>query len=221
MEGELFEIPTIGAHYLMSMALDHRQPARSFGLVAAEYQRGRPSYPREAIEWLLGSEPLEVLDVGAGTGKLTAAVLDAGHRVIAVEPLAQMRAILSATLPEALTLSGSAERLPLAEERVDAVVVGAAFHWFDQQAALGEIARVLRPPGVLGLLGNAFDTSTTWVAHLRELLGPPAIERKGHWPSAEELSARFAEVQERKFPHEQIVDPPPCATSPARAAASR
>jgi SAM-dependent methyltransferase len=208
VEGELFEIPTIGAHYLMSKALDHRQPARSFGLVAAEYQRGRPGYPREAIEWLLGSKPLEVLDVGAGTGKLTAAVLDAGHRAIAVEPLAEMRAILNATLPEALTLSGSAEQLPLAEESVDAVVVGAAFHWFDQQAALGEIARVLRPPGTLGLLGNAFDTSITWVAHLRELLGPPAIERKGHWPSAKELGARFTDVQERKFRHEQIVDPP-------------
>ncbi len=206
VEGELFDIPTIGAHYLMSKTLDGSQRARSFGLVAAEYQRGRPGYPREAIDWLLGTEPLDVLDVGAGTGKLTAAVIDAGHRVTAVEPLDEMRAILETTLAPANALAGSAEELPLEDGSVDAVVVGAAFHWFDQQAALREIARVLRPAGVLGLLGNGFDTSVAWVAHVRELLGPPALERPGHWPTVEELSTRFVEVEDRKFPHRQTVD---------------
>jgi SAM-dependent methyltransferase/GNAT superfamily N-acetyltransferase len=213
VEGELFEIPEIGEHYLMSKPLesakdlhDRGERARSFGRVAEEYQRGRPGYPPEAIEWLLGSEPLEVLDLGAGTGKLTASLLEGGHRVIAVEPLDEMRSILTATLPSAEALAGTAEQLPLGEASVDAVVVGAAFHWFDQQAAQREIARVLRPPGVLGLLGNSFDTTTPWVARLRELLGPPAIERPGHWPGVEELQERFTEVEDREFPHEQHID---------------
>ncbi len=182
------------------------QRARSFGRVAAAYERGRPGYPPEAIEWLLGDRPLEVLDLGAGTGKLTRALLDAGHRVTAVEPLDEMRAILSSELPAARALAGSAEDLPLADASVDAVAVGSAFHWFDERAALAEIARVLRPRGVLGLLGNKFDVSSQWVAHVREILGPPAIERPGHWPSLMDLSERFAEIEDREFPHEQRID---------------
>jgi SAM-dependent methyltransferase len=181
--------------------------AGAFAQVAGEYERGRPGYPREAIAWLLGARPLDVLDIGAGTGKLTAALLDAGHRVIAVEPLAQMRAILADTLPDAHALAGSAERLPLADDSVDAVAVGAAFHWFDRRAALAEIRRVLRAPGVLGLLGNAFDTSAPWVVRVREILGPPALERPGHWPSGEELGREFEDVEDRRFPHEQLLDP--------------
>src|SRR5271168_1033882 len=98
--------------------------ASSFARVAREYERGRPGYPREAIAWLLGAEPLDVLDLGAGTGKLTRALLAAGHRVTAVEPLPEMRAILAERLPDALTLAGSAEALPLEDGCVDAVAVG-------------------------------------------------------------------------------------------------
>jgi ubiquinone/menaquinone biosynthesis C-methylase UbiE len=182
------------------------QRASSFAQVADEYDRGRPSYPPEAIAWLLGSDPLEVLDLAAGTGKLTSALLAAGHHVLAVEPLAEMREILTSTLPAVQTLSGTAEALPLADASVDAVTVGSAFHWFDERLALAEIARTLRPPGVLGLLGNAFDTSPTWVAHVREILGPPAIQRPGHWPSVEALLEDYAEVEDREFPHEQLID---------------
>jgi ubiquinone/menaquinone biosynthesis C-methylase UbiE len=184
----------------------HAQRARSFASVADEYDRGRPGYPREAIDWLLGAEPLEVLDLGAGTGKLTSALLDAGHRVIAVEPLAEMRAILTSTAPDARARAGTAERLPLEDASVDAVTVGAAFHWFDERAARAEIGRVLRAPGVLGLLGNAFDVSRPWVASVREILGPPAIQRPGHWPSVEDLREDFLEVEDRELPHEQRID---------------
>jgi ubiquinone/menaquinone biosynthesis C-methylase UbiE len=187
-------------------AASRAQRASSFAHVADEYERGRPGYPREAIEWLLGANALEVLDLGAGTGKLTSALLDGGHRVIAVEPLAEMRAILTSTLPAALALTGTAERLPLKDASVDAVTVGAAFHWFDERAALAEIRRVLRAPGVLGLLGNAFDVSTPWVASLREILGPPAIQRPGHWPSVEDLLEEFIEVEDQEFPHAQRLD---------------
>lgn len=185
---------------------DRTTRAVSFGRVAREYERGRPEYPRAAIEWLLGAQPLEVLDLGAGTGKLTGGLLAAGHRVIAVEPLAEMRTILAARLPGAEVLNGRAEQLPLTDASVDAVTVGAAFHWFDQRVAQAEIARVLRSPGVLGLLGNGFDTSLPWVARVREILGPPAIERPGHWPTVEELGERFAEVDDREFPHVQCCD---------------
>ena len=179
--------------------------AASFAAVAAEYERGRPGYPRAAIDWLLGAAPLEVLDLGAGTGKLTEAVLAAGHRVTAVEPLAQMRAILEQRLPAARVLDGRAEQLPLDDASVDAVVVGAAFHWFDQRAALAEVARVLRGPGVLGLLGNSFDTNTPWAASLRAILGPPAIQRPRHWPERETLLERFETVEDEHFPHAQLV----------------
>ena len=160
-------------------AAERERRARSFGAVAKEYERGRPSYPRAAIDWVLGERPLTVLDLGAGTGKLSAAVLAGGHDVIAVEPLAEMREVLRATLPQLHTLDGRAEHLPLASDSVDAVVVGAAFHWFEQAPALAEIGRVLRAPGILGLLGNAFDTSLAWAAALREILGAPAIEQTG------------------------------------------
>jgi SAM-dependent methyltransferase len=182
------------------------QRARSFGRVAAEYERGRPGYPSAAIDWLLGGHSLDVLDLGAGTGKLTQALLAAGHRVTAVEPLDEMRAILSSQLPAARALAGSAEQLPLADASIDAVAVGSAFHWFDEGAALAEISRVLRPAGLLGLLGNAFDVSSPWVACVREILGPPAIERPGHWPSVVDLRERFADVEDREFPHEQRID---------------
>ena len=184
---------------------DRAARAVSFATVAAEYERGRPGYPREAIDWLLGTAPLEVLDLAAGTGKLTEAVLGAGHRVLAVEPLEAMRAILQDRLPAAEVLTGRAEQLPIEAASVDAVVVGAAFHWFDQRPALDEVTRVLRRPGVLGLLGNAFDTSTPWTGALREILGPPAIQRPRHWPSRETLLERFEDIQDEHFPHTQIV----------------
>jgi ubiquinone/menaquinone biosynthesis C-methylase UbiE len=188
------------------MSASRAERASSFARVADEYDRGRPSYPREAIEWLLGGSPLDVLDLGAGTGKLTGALLAAGHRVLAVEPLPEMRAILTAALPDVQALAGTAEALALADASVDAVTVGSAFHWFDERLARAEIARVLRPPGMLGLLGNAFDTSSAWVARVRQILGPPAIQRPGHWPAVEDLREDYEEVEDREFPHEQLVD---------------
>jgi ubiquinone/menaquinone biosynthesis C-methylase UbiE len=179
--------------------------AGSFAGVAREYDRGRPGYPREAIDWILGTHPIEVLDLGAGTGKLTDAVLAAGHDVLVVEPLAEMRELLVARHPEVRVIEGTAERLALGDDAVDAVVVGAAFHWFDQEAALAEIARVLRPPGVLGLLGNAFDTTAGWARELRAILGQSTLGRAGHWPEPERLHALFAAVDDAEFRHVQAV----------------
>lgn len=180
--------------------------ARSFGEVADAYERGRPGYPADAVAWILGTRPLRVLDLGAGTGKLTQALAAAGHEVVAVEPLAQMRELLQRSLPSVEVLDGRAESLPLADASVDAVTVAAAFHWFDAGPALEEIARVLRPPGVLALLGNVSDVSVPWVAALRQILGAPAIENPGHWPSADALTAMFDEAELRRFPYTQELD---------------
>jgi len=177
--------------------------AGSFAGVAREYDRGRPGYPPQAIEWILGPRSLEVLDLGAGTGKLTDAVLAAGHAVVAVEPLAEMRDVLAARHPDLRVLAGSAERLPLEDRAVDAVVVGAAFHWFEQETALAEIVRVLRAPGVLGLLGNTFQTDGSWAAELRSILGQATRSRPGHWPEPGRMAGIFATVEEAEFPHAQ------------------
>jgi SAM-dependent methyltransferase len=186
---------------------DKEARARSFGAVADAYQRGRAGYTAETIAWLLGPEPLQVLDLGAGTGKLTAALLAAGHSVTALEPLPEMRAILTATLPAAKAIDGRAEDLPLADRSVDAVVAGSAFHWFDREPALDEIARVLRPPGVFGLLGNRFDTSVDWQRRLKRIGGGKGIYRAGHWPTQPELRRRFAEVDDAPdFPQPIEVD---------------
>ncbi len=186
-------------------AREREARAGSFAAVAGQYERGRPSYPPQAVDWLLGERALEVLDLGAGTGKLTEALLGRGHSVTAVEPLAEMSHILQERLPQARVIAGTAEHLPLPDHSVDAVVVGAAFHWFEQQRALVEIARVLRAGGVLGLLGNTFDVSVAWVGALREILGPPAIQRPGHWPSPELLRRFFTDVGDGEFPHSQQV----------------
>ena len=182
------------------------QRAHAFGLVAAEYDRGRPTYPQEAIRWLLGHRPLTVVELGAGTGKLTATLLAAGHRVTAVEPLGEMRAILAERAPQALACEGTAEATGLPANAYDAVVAGAAFHWFDRSRAFPEIRRLLRPPGVLGLLGNGFDTTATWVARLRELLGGSRLGGAGHWPEAEELRRWFSDVEDAEFPFSETVD---------------
>jgi ubiquinone/menaquinone biosynthesis C-methylase UbiE len=184
--------------------------ANSFGAVAATYDRGRPGWPTEAIGWLLGTEPLDVLDLGAGTGKLTAALLAAGHRVTALEPSAGMREVLAERVGDdsgVTVIDGRAEEIPLADGSVDAVVAGSAFHWFDREPTLDEIGRVLRPPGVFGLLGNRYDTSIDWQRRLRRISSAGAIYRAGHWPPQDELRERFAEVEDRSIAHRMEVDP--------------
>ena len=151
----------------------HARRARSFGAVATAYAQHRPDYPDQAVAWALESLPNggRVLDLAAGTGKLTEAMLRCGvpaTAVLAVEPDDGMRAELSRRLPEITVRPGSAEQIPAREAAVDAVLVGQAFHWFAPDQALGEIARVLRPGGVLAALGNNEDDSVDWVVQLTE-----------------------------------------------------
>ena len=146
--------------------------ANSFGARAAAYAEHRPDYPVDGIRWALAGASRtvgEVLDLAAGTGKLTDGLVSLGVAVTAVEPDAAMRAELSSRMPEVTALEGTAERIPLPAASVDAVLVGQAFHWFDADRALTEIARVLRPGGVVGALWNFEDDTVDWVAGLGAL----------------------------------------------------
>jgi SAM-dependent methyltransferase len=146
---------------------EHRQPrAVSFGAVADAYERGRPPYPAEAIDWLLPAGAAHVLDLGAGTGKLTRQLAGRGLDVTAVEPSEGMREQLRRVVPGVRALAGSAERIPLPGHSVDAVLVAQAWHWVDPVVAVPEVARVLQPGGLLGLLWNIRDERADWVAEL-------------------------------------------------------
>jgi SAM-dependent methyltransferase len=143
----------------------------SFGSEAAAYERGRPSYPPEAIDWLLPPGARDVLDLGAGTGKLTTRLVERGLDVVAVDPLAEMLELLSSALPDTPALLGTAEQIPLPDSHVDAVLVAQAWHWFDPQRAVAEVARVLRPGGRLGLVWNTRDERSGWVKDLGRIIG--------------------------------------------------
>jgi SAM-dependent methyltransferase len=155
--------------------MDLHPLARGFADVADAYERGRPGYPPEAVAALGLPAGARVADVGAGTGKLTRALLAAGLDVVAVEPLDAMRARLSAELPGVEVVAGTAEALPLDDASVDAVAAGDAFHWFDGKRAAPELARVIRPGGVLALLWNmaagaAAAEGLQWGIELMDLL---------------------------------------------------
>jgi len=150
------------------------QRARVFGSFAQDYDRWRPGYPPRAIDWLVPPGAQRIADVGAGTGKLTGALLGRGLQVAAVEPDADMLAVLRMRHPAAEATPAPAEDLPLGDASVDAVLVGQAWHWFDHHNALAEARRVTRPGGWLGLIGNAPAPRTPWQLELAQLDPDPA-----------------------------------------------
>ncbi|GLU89475.1 class I SAM-dependent methyltransferase [Agromyces sp. NBRC 114283] len=143
--------------------------ARSFGDAASVYQAARPGYPAEAVAWLIG-DAARVLDLGAGTGKLTQALVALDREVIAVDPVEEMLEELEVAVPGVPRILGTAEDIPLEDGSVDAVVAGQAWHWFIPSRAVPEIARVLRPGGVLGLVWNSRDTSVGWLKEAGEIM---------------------------------------------------
>lgn len=145
--------------------------ARSFASVADAYDRARPSYPREAVEWLTGRVPATVVELGAGTGKLTDRLVELGHDVLATDPLDEMLAHLRARHPDLRVVNAPAEAIPAATRSVDTVVAAQAFHWFDAEAALREAARVLKPEGRIALAWNERDERIPWVRRLGRLIG--------------------------------------------------
>jgi SAM-dependent methyltransferase len=195
-----------------------RARGRSFGSVADVYERSRPGYPLDAVRWMLGAdvlsnvaagenavpatEPGTVVELAAGTGKLTRYLVGDGHWVVAVEPAWPMLARLARQVRPAFGVQGLAEAIPLVAGCADAVVVGQAFHWFDAEQALAEIGRVLRQGGVLGLVWNRRDESVPWVRHLSTLLARDDSYDE-QWTNelvdTIELSRRFGEVEAERF----------------------
>jgi SAM-dependent methyltransferase len=176
----------------------------SFGPAAELYDRIRPTYPPAALEWALGSVPLRIVDLGAGTGILTRVVRALGHEVLPVEPDEGMRERLSRSTPGVTPLAGRAEAIPVPDGSVDAVVAGQAYHWFELEPAHREIARVLRPGGVFAPVWNIRDESVPWVAALSEIAD--AAERPGGglhdgWIE-HDFGPDFGPVERALFPHE-------------------
>ncbi len=144
--------------------------AASFGQAAPTYERGRPPYPEAALDWLLPESAGQVLDLGAGTGKLTRKLVARGLGVTAVEPSAGMREQLADAVPGVPSLAGAAESIPLPDSSFDCVFVAQAWHWVEPDLAIPEVTRVLRPGGRLGLLWNLRDERVGWVAELGTML---------------------------------------------------
>lgn len=196
----------------------------SFGSQAAAYERGRPSYPPEAIDWLLAPtatwDARDVLDLGAGTGKLTTRLVERGLSVIAVDPIAEMLEVLRSALPDTPALLGTAEHIPLPDNAVDAVLVAQAWHWFDPERAVAEVARVLRPGGRLGLVWNVRDDRLGWVKDFSRIVG---LEHDR--VVSPDLPAPFTDVEHHRVEWTNYVTPQAlidyvasrsyCITSPA------
>ncbi len=182
--------------------------ATSFGAVAGAYERARPGYPDDAVRWLAGDEPCEVIDLGAGTGKLTRSLVALGHRVIAVEPLEEMLEQLRRAVPGATAVRGSAEAIPLPDGSADVVTCAQAFHWFDRTVALREMARVLRGGGRVALVWNTRDDSQGWVAELTDtVIGRSEFRAGGVVAAAASIdeTGLFGPVERASFAHVQML----------------
>jgi ubiquinone/menaquinone biosynthesis C-methylase UbiE len=194
------------------MADVHAAAARGFARSAGAYERARPDYPAKAIAWLADRVGLgpgrTVVDLAAGTGKLTRPLAGTGAEVVAVEPVAEMRARIGPAAARAL--DGTAEAMPLPDESADAVTVGQAFHWFDGPAALAEIHRVLRPGGALALVWNRRPLDAPVHAAIEAIIerhrGGTPQHASGRWRDAFDETTLFGPLTERAFAHSRSQD---------------
>jgi ubiquinone/menaquinone biosynthesis C-methylase UbiE len=192
------------------------QSPQAFDRVPALYDRVRPDYPSEVVDWLIQAlglgEGETVVDLAAGTGKLTTVLLArARARVIAVEPSVRMLARLREVAPGAEAIEGTAEAIPLPDASADAVTVAQAFHWFANEDALGEIHRVLRPGRRLALVWNRRVLDAPAHAAMNELFAPYETRdvprhKSGEWRRAMEATKRFEPAASKELPWTQSVD---------------
>lgn len=185
----------------------HPIAAAGFGAAADVYERARPSYPAEAVEWIAARTGLDrghtVVDVGAGTGKLTRLLVATHARVVAVEPVEGMRAVLMERVPGVKVLEGTAESLPLADANADVITVAQAFHWFDYDRAIPELHRVLKPGGKLVLIWNSRDMNDPLQRAIEDLLAPlrdvAPYQLGEEWRKPLEVSTLFGPPEEAWF----------------------
>ena len=193
----------------------HDYVSKGFGTTTDLYERIRPEYPIEAIDILVRELGIArgkvVVDVGAGTGKLTRALVPSGATLIAVEPLAEMRERLAAEVPRAVPFKGRAEQMALRDGSAHAIVAAQAFHWFDGDKALAEFHRVLVPGGKLGLIWNVRDRRAPWVAAFDALVDAVDPERPDHqtgkWRAAFERTVLFGPLAQRDVEYAQLLAP--------------
>ncbi|CAN01527.1 class I SAM-dependent methyltransferase [Clavibacter michiganensis] len=177
----------------------------SFGGVSEQYDRVRPAYPDEAVAWMLPAGARRVVDLGAGTGKLTRLLADRGLDVTAVEPDDRMRAVLADRLPGVTAVRGSGEAIPVGDGEEDAVLVAQAWHWMDAGEAAREAARVLRPGGRLGIVWNVMDGEVDWVRELDAILD--GGRRRGARAAEPGPFPGFGPVEHASFAHAQRMTP--------------
>jgi SAM-dependent methyltransferase len=193
----------------------HQTADRGFGQNAGDYERARPSYPPDAVRFLIDQLGLgrgrTVVDVGAGTGKLTRLLVDSGATVIAVEPVAAMRAQLIERAPGVTVADATAANLPFETGSVDAIMCAQAFHWFATSATLKEFARVLPASGPLALVWNVRDKSVPWIREFTGLLRPYEGDRpdhnRGSWRDVFDGDGPFEPLRSTSFTHEQPMTP--------------
>jgi SAM-dependent methyltransferase len=194
----------------------HEVAARGFGREASAYERSRPSYPPDAVAWLVEHLRVRpgtvVADLAAGTGKFTRLLVPAGAFTVAIEPVAGMYQLLRRMLPHVPIVAGTAEAMPVRSSSLDAVCAAQAFHWFDADTAFAELARVLRPGGRVGFAWNARDRSVDWVRRLWETMDD--VERQAPWrdhdnwgDSAFGERPEFGPMHSETFRHEQVTTP--------------
>jgi SAM-dependent methyltransferase len=155
---------------------ERQERAMSFGSIAEDYDGVRPQAPQHAVDWLVPPGCAVAVDVGAGTGLFTRALVEKAAQVIAVEPDARMRKVLAARSPGVRVVEGRGESIPLSDAAADAVFASSAWHWMDPERAVPEIGRVLRDGGRFGLIWTSRDREVDWVRNLARLPGEDAPE---------------------------------------------
>jgi SAM-dependent methyltransferase len=182
----------------------------------ADYEAARPSYPPEAVAWFaerLAIAPgRRVVDLAAGTGKLTRLLASLGAYLFAIEPVPGMRETFQRVVPDVPVVAGTAEAIPVRDDSLDAIVVAQAWHWFDHDRAIAQVGRVLRAGGALGLLWNARDRSEAWVDAVWQIMD--RVEKRAPWrdhenwrDSAFREMPGFGEIEHVEFRHTQRIDP--------------
>ena len=182
-----------------------RGPYTAFADVAGAYERGRPGYPEQRFAGWWATRPLAVVDLGAGTGKLTRVLVALGHRVVRGRAARRDARRARGSLPAVHALQGSAEAIPLFDGAADVVASAQAFHWFDHDNALPEIARILRPGGRLALVWNSRDDRDPWMARLSAIIGNESIQESDVVPVLD-ASGLFGPVETAAFSFQQVLD---------------